>query len=169
MLTRFPRRTDARLFLALALAASVLSLVAVAGSLGYVGRTFPGFIVWDNLLVVALGRPGWTGVEAGVPFRGRLTHVDGEVVHDRAQVEHLVGATPAGTVHRYAFTSRARHTTVPAASAVSPAGAAPTDARPPMTPSSPAACISAPSCYTARIPPSCQRLAVDASRLCGVA
>jgi hypothetical protein len=62
-----------------------------------------------------------------------------------------------------------RGAAVPATPSVSPAGAAPTNARPPMTPSSPAACISAPSRYTARIPPSCQRLAVDATRLCGVA
>jgi hypothetical protein len=50
-----------------------------------------------------------------------------------------------------------------------PAGAAPVNARSPTAPSSPAACISAPSCYTARIPPSCQTLAVDATGLCGVA
>src|SRR5206468_11485849 len=77
MMSRFPRRADAVLFLALSLATVALSATAVVGSLAFVGRTFPGFIVWATLLVVPLGRPSWTGIAACVPFRGRVKSVDG--------------------------------------------------------------------------------------------
>ena len=103
MMSRFPRRADAVLFLALSLATVALSATAVVGSLAAVGRTFPGFIVWDNLFVVPLGRPSWTGIAAGVPFRGRVKSVDGQAVTSRADVERLVGAVPAGTPHEFVF------------------------------------------------------------------
>ena len=103
MMSRFPRRADAVLFLALSLATVALSATAVVGSLAFVGRTFPGFIVWDNLFVVPLGRPSWTGIAAGVPFRGRVKSVDGRAVTSRADVERLVGAVPAGTPHEFVF------------------------------------------------------------------
>ncbi|TMA65679.1 MAG: hypothetical protein E6J68_08830, partial [Deltaproteobacteria bacterium] len=92
MMSRFPRRADAVLFLALSLATVALSATAVVGSLASVGRIFPGFIVWDNLFVVPLGRPSWTGIVAGVPFRARVKSVDGQAVTSRAEVEKLVGA-----------------------------------------------------------------------------
>ena len=49
MMSRFPRRADAVLFVALSLVTAALSAAAVVGSLASVGRTFPGFVVWDNL------------------------------------------------------------------------------------------------------------------------
>jgi hypothetical protein len=75
MLSRFPRRADAATFVAAIVSAIVLGTLAVAGSLTHVGRTFPGFVVWDDLVVVALGRPTWTGVAAGVPYRSRVVRV----------------------------------------------------------------------------------------------
>lgn len=105
MLTRFARRADAALFVALTVAATVLTAVAVAGSLAQVGRTFPGFVVWDDLVVVALGRPSWTGVAAEVPFRAQVVAVDERPVASRSELLALVGATPPGTPHRYRFES----------------------------------------------------------------
>src|SRR5262245_10895706 len=103
MLSRFPRRADAQLFLAVALAASVLAGLAVAGSVAAVGRTFPGFIVWDNLVVVALGRSTWPGMQAAVPYREHVVAVDDVPVTTRAELERIVQATPPRTLHRYAF------------------------------------------------------------------
>src|SRR5207248_9107816 len=45
MMSRFPRRADAVLFVALSLVTAALSAAAVVGSLASVGRTFPGFVV----------------------------------------------------------------------------------------------------------------------------
>lgn len=106
MLSRFPRRADAAAFLVAALLGIGLGGAAVVGSLGAVGRTFPGFVVWDDLVVVALGRPGWTGVAAGVPYRGRLVAVDGATARARSDVLTAVRAAPPGTPHRYGFIAR---------------------------------------------------------------
>jgi signal transduction histidine kinase len=107
MPSRFPRRRDAALFVAAALFAATLTGVVVGGSLGTIGRTFPGFVVWDNLVVVALGRATWTGLEARVPFRGVLTTVDGRRVAERDELLRIVESTPPGTSHAYAFTTGA--------------------------------------------------------------
>ena len=104
MLTRFSRPIDAALFVLLLLASSTLALVAVAGSITHVGRTFPGFVVWDNLLVPSLGRAEWTGVQAGVPFRqGRVVAIDDVAVTTRDDLYAVVRASPPGTLHRYMF------------------------------------------------------------------
>jgi signal transduction histidine kinase len=103
MLGRFQRPADARLLVAATVIVGVLGAVAVAGSLQYVGRTFPGFATWRNLVVVALGRAGWTGVAADVPYRDRVTAVDGVPVRTRADLELVVAGAPPGTVHRYDF------------------------------------------------------------------
>lgn len=110
MLSRFPRRADAVLFLALALGAAGIGMVAVAGSLARVGTTFPGFLVWDDLVVVALGRPEWTGMQAHVPFRTRVAEVDGAMIGTRGDLEAVVGGTPAGTPHQYRFTGGSERT-----------------------------------------------------------
>lgn len=103
MLSRFPRRADAAAFVAAVLSAFVVGLLAVGGSLTHVGRTFPGFVVWDDLVVVALGRPAWTGIVADVPYRARVTSVDATGVARRADVQRVIEASPAGAVHRYGF------------------------------------------------------------------
>jgi signal transduction histidine kinase len=106
MLARFRRRADARLFAAVGLATTLLGAVATFGSRQHVGRTFPGFVVWNNLVVVALGRPDWTGVAAPVPYRDRVTAVDAVPVRTRADVERVVGSAPPGTPHDYDFAGR---------------------------------------------------------------
>jgi signal transduction histidine kinase len=105
MPSRFPRRRDAALFVAATLLATTLTGVVVGGSLGRIGRTFPGFVVWENLVVVALGRATWTGLEARVPFRSVLTTIDGREVADRRELLRIVEATPPGTPHAYEFTT----------------------------------------------------------------
>jgi len=111
MLARFRRPADARLFLAVGLITTLLGGAATLGSLQHVGRTFPGFVVWKNLVVVALGRAGWSGVAAEVPYRDRVAAVDGTPVHTRADVDRLVTAEPPGTPHRYDFQGRGAPTT----------------------------------------------------------
>lgn len=107
MSSRFPRRAEAATFAAAALASALLALVVLAGSIGAVGRTFPGFVVWENLVVVALGRADWTGIRAGVPFRSVVLSVDGRPVADRTALAAVVDAAPPGTTHVYEFRTRA--------------------------------------------------------------
>jgi signal transduction histidine kinase len=106
MLSRFPRRTDAAVFVAAVLLAVGVTLVVVGSSLGTIGRTFPGFVVWENLVVVALGRASWTGMEAHVPYRAVVTSVDGQKVTTRDELLARVAASPPQTVHAYDFATR---------------------------------------------------------------
>src|SRR5262245_47418263 len=106
MLSRFPHRTDAATFVVAALFAASLVVVVLVESLGMIGRTFPGFVVWDDVVVVALGRPAWTGIQARVPFRSIVTTADGQRVDDRTALHQLVAATPPGTPHDYDFRDR---------------------------------------------------------------
>lgn len=103
MLSRFARRSQATAFLGVGILAAALSAVAVAGSIEAIGKTFPGFVVWDNLIVVALGRESWSGIEARVPFRARVISVDGASVHRREEVLARVRRSPPGTSHSYRF------------------------------------------------------------------
>ncbi|HYV57062.1 MAG TPA: hypothetical protein VE911_05940, partial [Candidatus Nitrosopolaris sp.] len=109
MLGRFPRRADAWLFLLLSLGGLLLSTTAIVGSLDHVGRPFPGFVVWDNLVVVALGRAEWTGLRAQVPFRAQVTRVDGQAVASRSALYDIVRAAPPGMVHDYVFEGPTGH------------------------------------------------------------
>jgi len=103
MLSRFSRREDAGLFVALSLLALAIVATTAAVSARRIGRIFPGFVTWDNLTVVALGAPDWTGPAASVPPRARLASIDGRPVGSRADLDAAIAADPPGTVHRYGF------------------------------------------------------------------
>ncbi|MFQ5457887.1 MAG: hypothetical protein ACE5FC_05480, partial [Myxococcota bacterium] len=118
MIRRFLQSSEVIPFLGIALFAAMLSAVAVTGSIREVGKTFPGFIVWDNLIVVALGRAEWTGIATEVPFRARVREVDGERVESRAELLDKVREAPPGAVHRYRFQSPAGSVTRDVASMV---------------------------------------------------
>jgi hypothetical protein len=98
----FPRRADAFLFWILSAAALALSTLSVAGSLAQVGRTFPGFVVWNNLFVPALGRPHWNGIRAAIPSAS----VPRPSTENPSPIARTCGSSsdrPAGAVHRYAL------------------------------------------------------------------
>jgi signal transduction histidine kinase len=66
----------------------VVALGAVlAGLLGFIalrsaeriGRVFPGFLCWDNGMLVSIHASDWTGLAAGLPLNGgRIVAVDGQ-------------------------------------------------------------------------------------------
>src|SRR5688572_12331820 len=103
MPSRFPRRADAAVFAGAAVLAALATAGVLAASAWAVGRTFPGVVVWDDLVGVALGRPSWTGMQAGVPYRTVVATVDGQPVATRSAVDRIVGASPVGAVHAYEF------------------------------------------------------------------
>jgi signal transduction histidine kinase len=67
-------------YVAAAGAAVTVILVCTFNSMLWISRPFPGFFLWPNLFVPAVGGPGWTGYEAGVPYESRLTYIDDEAV-----------------------------------------------------------------------------------------
>jgi len=77
-------------FVAAATVAVAIALICTFNSLLWLNRPFPGFFVWPNLFVPAVGAPDWTGYVAGVPYESRLTEVDEEPVQSAEDVYRLI-------------------------------------------------------------------------------
>lgn len=78
-------------------------LACTFNSLLWINRPFPGFFVWENLFVPAVGGPGWTGYEARVPYQSRLISVNGEPVRSAPEVYKAARRPPVGTEITYTF------------------------------------------------------------------
>lgn len=96
-----------------ALPLALISLFALATAAGesarLVGRAFPGFLVWDNGVLVAFHLRDWTGARAGLPLNGgRLLSVEGEPFRSGRELQDRVAAAPAGTPFRYVVAWRGR-------------------------------------------------------------
>lgn len=85
------------LLLVLGLVSAVLFVVIVVDSARLVGRAFPGFLIWDNGMLLAFHDSSWTGVAAGLPTYGRVIAVDGEPFVDRATLLETVRSHPSGS------------------------------------------------------------------------
>lgn len=103
----------ARLILAAASAVfatvTLLSLASVATQLE---RPWPGFAVWSNLVVPAIGSDDWPGIRAGIPLRSVLVAADGQPLADAAQLRALVAQRPPGTAVAYTFAHDGERRTV---------------------------------------------------------
>lgn len=88
----------------LAVASAVLLIGVLAESLDLVGRSFPGFLVWDNGALVAFHASGWTGPAAALPLNGGVVvEVDGApFAGGRALLAHAA-ERPVGETIQYAI------------------------------------------------------------------
>jgi signal transduction histidine kinase len=103
VLDRFETWAEKAVFLGL-LALFLLALaVTVVSVRTQIGKPAPGFVVWQNLVVPAIGTPSWPGSRAGVPLRTVVTAVDGTPVESAPGLRRLVRAVPVGTSLRYTF------------------------------------------------------------------
>ena len=99
----FQTRAQEGVFVA-ATALAVLALVAALLSVGtQIGAATPGFVVWPNLVVPAIGGADWPGTQAGVPLRSVVTAVAGRPVRDAGALRAAVRAVPLGTPLAYTF------------------------------------------------------------------
>jgi signal transduction histidine kinase len=94
--------------------AGAVALTCALSSLRWINRPFPGFFLWENFLVPAVGETDWTGYQAAIPFQSRLVAVEGAPVTTVADVYRLAASRPVGTLIRYTFIaeSPASETTV---------------------------------------------------------
>jgi len=82
-------------------AALALSILVFVHSLGWVGRTFPGFFLMDNRVVPSVGLDHWTGIRGGPIYQREVVALDGtRVTSARAVYERVARARP-GTSLRY--------------------------------------------------------------------
>jgi signal transduction histidine kinase len=92
-------------FVAAAAIAFTIALVCTFNSLLWMNRPFPGFFVWRNLFVPAVGGPTWTGYQADVPYEWRLVTVDDEPVQSAREVYGTVRQEDPGEEITYVFES----------------------------------------------------------------
>ena len=92
-----------RVFWGAAGAASIVILLCALNSVRWLNRPFPGFFVWENLFVPAVGDTDWTGYRAGVPFQTRVVAMDGRHVATAGELYAAVDRMPVGTAVRYTF------------------------------------------------------------------
>jgi len=103
VLSHFESRAAKAAFVVSVIAGSLLVPLSLASSARQVGRIFPGFIVWRNLVVPAISAPAWPADAGDVPFRSVVVSVDGIPVRRAGELRGLVRAKAAGTSFEYGF------------------------------------------------------------------
>src|SRR5215467_1915304 len=89
-------------WVAAGLSAAII-LTCTLSSLRWLDRQFPGFLLWENLFVPAVGDTDWTGYQADVPFQTWLTAVDGRPVRSADDVYAYAQQLADGTPVQYVF------------------------------------------------------------------
>jgi hypothetical protein len=111
------RRSHHRVaFSATAPAAVALVVLLAIGARGWIGHTFPGFLLLPNRVVASIGLPGWTGSQEGTIYQTTVVSVNGERVASTAEVYRRVAQAPPGTPFTYALRTGTTTNTVTIAS-----------------------------------------------------
>jgi hypothetical protein len=103
VLERFETSAEKAFFLSLCATVVLGVVVAVASVRTQIGVASPGFVVWQNLIVPAIGAIGPSPEAAAVPQRSVVTSLDGVPVRDATQLRARVRSAPPGTSTTYAF------------------------------------------------------------------
>ncbi|MEW6271914.1 MAG: ATP-binding protein [Thermodesulfobacteriota bacterium] len=103
MLSHFTTRAERVTFLGLAALLLGLCGLTVASAATQIGRTWPGFVVWRNLVAPAIGGPGWPGGEARIPQRRVVASVDGVDIESAYDLREHVRSEPVGALHEFTF------------------------------------------------------------------
>ena len=90
-----------RLVLVLAGCVIAFAGVTVTTSVGWIGRTFPGFLVLDNRVVPSIALPTWASGAPERLFQQEIVAVDGHSVSSAEAVYAAVADLPPGTPVRY--------------------------------------------------------------------
>src|SRR5438094_8047862 len=84
---------------------AAIVLTCTLSSLRWLNRPFPGFFLWENLFVPAVGDTDWTGHQARVPYQSRLLAMTGTAVVSAAEVYELAARLPVGPDVAFSFSS----------------------------------------------------------------
>lgn len=94
--------------------AVVIVVVCTVNASGRIGKLFPGFFVWDNGFVPAVGESYWTGASAGLQYHSWLVEADGQPVHDQRKLTEILAERRAGDPVRYTLAKDGRRYTIEA-------------------------------------------------------
>ncbi|MFQ5514979.1 MAG: ATP-binding protein [Myxococcota bacterium] len=100
------------LLVLIAVAATLIVGICSLNSLERIGRVFPGFFVWENLFVPAVGEPHWTGVASGVRYQSWLVEMDGKPLRDGREMAQRIPGRSAGTPVEYGLVKDGQRYTV---------------------------------------------------------
>lgn len=80
-----------------------VGLAGLLGSLAWVGKTFPGFLLLENRVVASAGLPGWPAVRGGDIYQSELVAVEGAPLQSAEELRARVEPLPPGTPLTYRF------------------------------------------------------------------
>jgi hypothetical protein len=87
----------------------IISATASALSiLSWVGKPFPGFVLYTPPYVGAMSLPDWPGIQAGLKFLDRIVAVDGRPVSSGPEIVSMVRRLEVGTPVTYTVESQGR-------------------------------------------------------------
>ncbi|MBI3783881.1 MAG: GAF domain-containing protein [Deltaproteobacteria bacterium] len=112
MLQHFQTRIEKLTFVGLLAAFALATVAALLSVASQIGKPFPGFVVWSNLVVPAIGTSDWPGQQAAVPLRSVMRAGNGRELTRADELRQLVRALPVGTPVTYTFQRGAETTTV---------------------------------------------------------
>ncbi|MBI5507087.1 MAG: GAF domain-containing protein [Deltaproteobacteria bacterium] len=86
---------------AAAIAALVIVSVCGFNSVRSIGHPFPGFFVWENLFVPAVGSSSWPGVKSGLLYHSWLLSADGLALANAGDLSRVLADKKPGDVVVY--------------------------------------------------------------------
>jgi signal transduction histidine kinase len=100
------------LHVAVAVLASVIIGICAINSAGRIGKPFPGFFVWENLFVPAVGESWWTGVASGLRYHSWVLAVEGQEVGNAREFNALLKGHSADEPVEYRLQKDGRDYTI---------------------------------------------------------
>lgn len=96
-----PRSTIRAATLVLGLAGLALATTTTITSLGWIGRTFPGFLLLEDRVVAAIALPHWSGTAVPDLFLSQVTGVAGEPTDSEAEIYAKAERAGSGSLVQY--------------------------------------------------------------------
>lgn len=92
-----------KVIITMIISAPVLILVglSVVFAIGAVGRPFPGFLVYPNLLISPHYLPGWLPPEEGITYPGALDSIDSVHLRSAQDQDAILAVMTPGDVHLF--------------------------------------------------------------------
>ncbi len=80
---------------------AAIAFACTFNAAAWIDRGYPGFFLWENGLVPAIGIQDDAAIRAGLLYQSRVVAVDGVAVDGRHGVARVLASHPIGTAHRY--------------------------------------------------------------------
>lgn len=86
-----------------ALLTLAVAILGLAGSVGWIGKSFPGFLVLENRVVASAGLARWPAVADGTIYQTEVVAIDGKRIDAARDIHDQIGRLPADLPVLYTF------------------------------------------------------------------